>query len=479
MTMTRFLVGGGTAASRRRINLMRGTGVLLAAAIAVGACSTATATPTGTAVPTTQPTNTTAPSAWPSASNATTPDSSPTNPPTSFDQARGKAPLLAPAEEGGVRAGGEINEFAFDLLRRLEAKGNLCASPSSIAVALAMVRPGARGTTASEMDKVLHGFGSPEQAREVVALLNVFQSQNASDETGQRVVEMNVSNAVFSQKGMNLVPAYLDAMSSEFGAGIGLLDYIRDPEGARAIINHWADVQTKGRIPNVLQPGDIDTDTRIALANAIYLKAGWLDPFDPSMTKPLPFTTGTGSTVSVPTMTTERLLSYASGSGYRAVDLRLGSYPASLAMTFIVPDDMTSFVAGLNASKLAAIDARKKTSIVDLSLPKFSAETRTDLAAILAAMGMPTAFGDADLSGVTTDEKLQLAKVIHQANIDVVEEGVTAAAVTVVTGRATSGGEVPPRVTLHVDKPFLYFIRETTTGTILFMGRIDDPSITR
>jgi serpin B len=178
--------------------------------------------------------------------------------------ALGNAGLLQPAPDNGALAGNEINDFGFDLLRRLDSTGNLCASPTSTALALAMVRPGARGLTASEMDKVLHGFGSDGQASEVVALLKELQSQTAYDNSGslptdpgttpapagqQPVLELDVFNAVFSQRGMSLEPAYLDSLSSGFGAGVGLLDFANYPKAARQIINGWASDRTKGRIP--------------------------------------------------------------------------------------------------------------------------------------------------------------------------------------------------------------------------------------
>ncbi|MGD0018262.1 MAG: serpin family protein [Candidatus Limnocylindrales bacterium] len=407
----------------------------------------------------------------------------------------GKAALLAPADDFGVLAGTEINDFGFDLLRRLDSSGNLCASPTSVALALAMVRPGARGATATEMDKVLHSFGTPRQASEIVALLQALQSQTIYDDsdfysddpqatpdhTGKEpAVELDVSNAVFSQKGMSLEQAFLDSLSAGFGAGVGLLDYKNDPEAARLVINRWASDRTKGRIPEVLHQGDIDNATRIALVNAIYLKAAWSDPFDPAATKSLPFTLPSGSKVSVPTMAKDQLLSYSAGTGYRAVDLSMGG----MGMTIVVPDDMSSFVNGLTSAKLASIDSRRAAYDVDLTLPRFSADTRFDLSEVLAAMGLPSAFDwrVADLTGISQDpdaKPLYIQKVIHQANIDVVEEGTTASAVTVVLGgKGSVGGNPapPPHVVFHVDKPFLYFIREQGTGAILFMGRIDDPS---
>ena len=401
----------------------------------------------------------------------------------------GKAALLAPAADEGTLAGTEINDFGFDLLRRLDSSGNLCASPTSIALALAMVRPGARGVTATEMDKVLHNFGSPAQAAEVVALLAAFEQVTQYDDsdwnptdpdatpdhTGKQPLdELSVADEVFSQKGMSLDAAYLNALSSGFGAGVGLLDYKSNPEAARLIINKWASDATRGRIPQILQQGDIDATTRIALANAIYLKVGWMDRFDPTLTKSLPFTRPDASKVSVPTMASERELRYSAGAGYRAVEI---PFETSVSIMVVVPDNMASFVNSLTAAKLASIERAGSGYLVDLTLPRFSADTRIDLATILQAMGMPTAFNvsGADLSGITTDEHLSIANVIHQANIDANEEGVTASAVTVVGGRG-GAGEPPPHVQFHINKPFLYFVRENSTGAVLFMGRIDDPS---
>lgn len=492
------------AQSHSRGTRLRLLGMAMVAVMVAAACGTAAATPTpagtpsptgwpsgliwptGPVLPTYSPTATEQPSASPYAGP------SGSSAPVEYALAMGKAALLAPADDMGKGAGAQINVFGLDLLRRLDANGNLCASPTSVALALAMIRSGARGLTASEMDAVMHGFGSTGQANEIVALIKSLESDTFYDDSQwtsvdpratpdhnamEPAAELDVSNAVFSQKGMTLQPAYLDSLSSGFGAGIGLLDYRADPEAARATINKWASDRTKGRIPQVLQPGDVTNQTRIALANAIYLKAGWTKQFDPADTKTLPFTLGNGTAVNVPTMASETHYSYSAGTDYRAVELPLGD--ESLAMTIVVPSNMASFVNGLTADRLAGINRAMATYDVDLTLPRFSINTRLELADVLAAMGMPTLFkpGTADLSGITTDERLSIAKVIHQANIDVVEEGTTAAAVTVAIGRATGGmPQTPPHVQLHVDRPFLYFIRDTRTGAVLFMGRVTDPS---
>jgi serpin B len=153
-------------------------------------------------------------------------------------------------------------------------------------------------------------------------------------------------------------------------------------------------------------------------------------------------------------------------------------------MTVIVPDDMASFVAALVAASLAAIWKSEEQYDVTLTLPRFKADSHFDLADALKAMGMPTAFGEfsADFSGINGNlpAPLYIAKVIHQANIDVDEEGTTAAAATVLIMKGSTAGPPPeyPLVTFHVDRPFLFLIHDNATGAVLFAGRIDDPSAT-
>ncbi len=415
-----------------------------------------------------------------------------------FTVIKGLAHNLSPAEDQGAAGAAELNDFGFDLLRHMDASGNLCASPTSIALALAMVEPGAKGQTAAEMAKVLHSFGSAGQESEILALLGSLRAKTAYvDADGfplepaatpdpahpDPVVELNVSNQAFLQKGLSFEQQYLDSISAGFDAGVGVLDFQKASEPARLAINKWAGDQTKGRIPSILQPDDINDGTRFALANAIYLKAAWDSKFDKANTKSRDFTTAGGSKVSVPTMATDQHLAYSAGQGYRALELSFSG--DTMSMTLVVPDKMADFMAGLSQAKLSAILSAESIYDVDLTLPRFSIDTRFNLKTALADMGMPTVFSDsADLSGMAAagpldPNGLKIDEVIHQANIDVVEEGTTAAAVTVVLGAATGGpGDQtpPPHVQFHVDKPFLYLIRDNDSGAVLFLGRVDDPS---
>jgi len=272
---------------------------------------------------------------------------------------------------------------------------------------------------------------------------------------------------------MRLETAYLEALASRFDTGVRLVDYVAQPEAARALINSWVDDQTEHRIPELLVPGIITSDTRLTLVNAIYLKAPWQTPFQPSATRPGTFTLADGSTVEVPMMAARTSLPYAAGNGWQAVELPYIGH--ALALTVIMPDDLAAFESSLTADQLAAIIEDLGEYNVTLTFPKFGIETKAMLAALLAALGMPSAFdGRADFSGITTAEALLISDVVHQANIDVDEKGTEAAAATAVVMR---GGAAPQSVTLHVDRPFLFALRDVPTGAVLFLGRVLDPSV--
>jgi serpin B len=372
-------------------------------------------------------------------------------------------------------AASAIDAFGFDLYAKVaNGNGNLVFSPASIVTALAMADVGARGETASQMDAVLHVgqgaasgdlFGSLDEA--LAALSGSFRDAAGND----RQVQLRVVNAPFGQSGMHIEQAYLDSLAARYGAGLRLVDF-RDPDGACKLIDDWVGGQTEGRIPKLLDR--LDSATRLVLVNATYLKAPWQDPFSIDATTSADFTRGDGTRVSVPTMNAASISSYGSGAGWQAVELPYVG--GSLAMTIVVPDDLASFEQTLDAARFAAIVGALKPATVELSLPRFKAETKTDLASVLAGMGMPLAMDPvrADFSGITSDERLFIEKVVDQADISVDEKGTEATAATAVVMAVATA--IPSTVKLRVDRPFLFALRDTSTGAILFLGRIVDPS---
>jgi serpin B len=399
---------------------------------------------------------------------------------TGMEEARADVPRASAAPAAAASAAAAVNAFGLDVYRKVAAgTDNVVFSPASIALALGMARAGARGQTATEMDAVMHALGADANVGWLNALDQALAARSGTfeDMGGNALpVALRIANAPFAQVGMPLEAAYLEALAARYGAGLRLVDYVADTEGARKAINGWVNEQTEQRIPELLVPGVLTPQSRLTLVNAIYLKAPWLEPFAAEATQPGAFTRADGSAVEVPMMATGASMRHAGGTGWEAVEIPY--IGGSLAMTVVVPDDLAAFEQTLTADQLASITGALEETQVSLTFPKFSIETKAELADVLAALGMPSAFDDrADFSGITTAEQLLIADVIHQANIDVDEKGTEAAAATAVVMRAGSMPAEP--VTMRVDRPFLFALRDVPTGTVLFLGRVGDPSITR
>lgn len=378
-----------------------------------------------------------------------------------------------------VTAATAINALGLDLYRAMangQANDNIIVSPASVAIALSMTQLGAVGLTAEQMNAVLHDLVPAGEVGPIDALDQALASRSGTfnDTEGvEHEVLLTIVNSPFGQHGLAIEPAYLDALARGFGAGLRVVDYQADPEAARALINDWVADQTEQRITELLVRQDITPATRFVLVNAIYLKAAWLTPFAAAQTQPAAFTQADGTEIHVPTMSRSSALRYAAGDDWQAVELPyIGN---ELAMTIVVPADLAAFGSSLSLDRYAAIVSALESRRVSLTLPKFGFTTRQDLATLLAELGMPLAFSpEADFSGITTAERLSIAKVIHEADIDVDEKGTEAAAATAVV-MGDIGGPGGELVTLHVDRPFVFFIRDLQTGAVLFLGQVTNP----
>jgi len=404
---------------------------------------------------------------------------------------RSDVPRAEGSAEAARTAASAINAFGIDLLRAIGGRANAVISPTSIALALGMARVGARGGTGTEIDAAFHLSNPDEFTAGLNALDQALATYNGTVPDGSgasQEVSLQIASQLFVQRGLALEQPFVDRLASDFGAGLRLADFRADPEAARLAVNRWADEQTGGRIPTLLGPGAVDTATRLVAANAIYLKAPWANVrFDPAQTTRSTFTTADGTAVSVPMMTshlpggTEPSLPYAAGDGWRAVQLAyLGpdSSRSRLALALIAPDDLAAFEAALTSERLAGILADLADRKVELALPRFGIDTQTELSVPLQALGIHLAFdrSEADFSGITTSERLHVAAVIHQANIDVDEKGTEAAAATAIMMMTGGPGDTSEPIVLRLDRPFLFALRDTETGAILFLGRVADPS---
>lgn len=383
---------------------------------------------------------------------------------------------LRPAAGAVGRLADANTAFAFDLYQHLRTAedGNLFYSPFSISVALAMAYAGARGETAQQMAETL-GFDAVDPAELHALLCYLDQELNArgagakgKDGEGFR---LNVVNAVWGQRGFAFLPAFLDVLAENYGAGIRLLDYVADPEGSRKTINDWVSDRTEQRIKDLIPPGAIDALTRLVLTNAVYFNAAWMYPFAEGATRDGDFHAAGGGTVTKQMMTVTDHLGYARGNGYQVVELPYDG--GELSMVALVPDrgGFDAFEAGLDGAGLAEMLEAVEYQQVSLTMPKFKLESEFGLADVLSEMGMPVAFTDAaDFSGMTGGRDLAISDVIHKSFVEVDEAGTEAAAATAVIMRLTAMPAEP--VQLVIDRSFVFVIRDIETGTVLFVGRV-------
>ena len=371
------------------------------------------------------------------------------------------------------------SRFAVDLYRQLvpageaAGAGNLVASPSSVATVLAMVLPGARGATADEIGAVLRsGLDAERVAAAAGSLDSILSQQAEADE-----LDLRLSNAVWTQDGLPLDQEFERALSAAFRAGLREVDFAHDPESARRAINRLVAEQTAGKITELFQAGAIDAECRLVLTSAIYLQARWLHAFDPEQTRPEPFHRP-GGTVDVPMLHRQGRLGYAKGDGWRAVELPYRG--GRMVMDVVVPDEggFDRFLSHLDANRFGELLASLETREVRLALPKFRFDSDFDLGAPLMALGIRTAFSNAaDFSGITERERLRIDRVVQRAHVEVDERGTTAAAATGITMRLVSMVAPSRPVELRVDRPFLFAVRDRTTGVLLFLGQVADPSV--
>lgn len=369
-------------------------------------------------------------------------------------------------------------QTAIDLYAQLaKTPGNVFFSPYSISTALGMAAAGARGHTLDQMLSLLHDSLSPTAFQDASNGLNLaLLAPRARPDPAakQQPLQLDIANSEWSQSGYPFEQSYLDLLARDYGAGMNTVDFGRDPAAAVKQINQWVAQHTNDKIKKLFEA--LDPATKLVLVNAIYFKASWVTQFLASHTKPASFTTANGATKSVPFMHGDPEGSYAAGPGWQAVDL---PYVGGASMTVVMPDAGTfsSFETSFDASKLTRIVESLQPAALDLAMPKFQLTDRAQLNSVLQALGMTDAFDDtkADFSGITNPTQLHVAQVVHQATITVDEDGTEAAAATGVS-MSDSAAHLSQRVDL--DRPFLYFIRDTKTGSILFMGRVTDPTQT-
>jgi serpin B len=379
------------------------------------------------------------------------------------------------AADEGFNPAAATNAFGLDLYRQLRTEGeNLFFSPASLAYALSMTGVGARGQTADEMDRVLHLPG--DDAQVAAGFGGLMTSLTAAN----KQVTLSLANRLYGQRGFGFSPEYLALLDRHYGAGLEQLDFGADPETARRTINAWVEEQTAQKIRDLLAPGLLNAETCLVLVNAIHFLGAWQEPFSVEATADALFHRERGGDVTVPFMHLTDRFGYAEAGGVQI--LALPYMGGALEMVLALPaagGSLAAVEAGLDADTLAGWMAALAPTQVTVDLPRLHLETKFDLAGTLAAMGMPTAFAQtADFSGMTTaGVALRISQVVHKAYLDVDEKGTEAAAATaVVMLRESAFQPGDESKVFTADRPFMLVIRHRTSGAVLFLGRVADPS---
>jgi serpin B len=367
--------------------------------------------------------------------------------------------------------------FALELYAKLcRREGNVFFSPLSVSTALAMTSAGARGRTLEEMTRVLH---LPEQARLHPAMAGLEAGLLARS---GRHVELSLANALWGQMGKAFLPEFQHLLRRHYRAGLHQVDFAGSPGGAREAINRWTEQRTRGKIKDLLPREAVTADTRLVLTNAVYFKADWASPFKKSGTEPGDFRLAGGATVRTPLMWQEGTFGYLEGEGFQALEMPYVN--KDLAMVIFLPEKpggLGELERRLTPENLASWTAGLREQEVRVTLPRFKMTEAAELKKTLTEMGMGRAFSrSADFGGMDGGAgRLGLSAVIHKAFLDVAEEGAEAAAATAVVVAPMAAAPPPMAAPVPVfcaDRPFLLLIRDRKTGSILFLGRLTNPT---
>jgi serine protease inhibitor len=383
-----------------------------------------------------------------------------------------KGSVVLEHDQSAVASGN--NQFAIDLYRALRSRpGNVTISPASISNALALTYEGARGTTAEEMARTLHFPSDRAQMRQ--AFHDLLARINGDGTS--RPYQLNAANSLWGQSGDSFLPDYLRVASETYGADLKSVDFRGDAAPACQTINSWVDSKTNHLITQLLSPNDVNSNTSLVLVNTLYFKGTWQEPFLKAATSPADFHIAPGKTVSAPLMRQTHSHGYVETADEQVLELPYvgGDY----AMLVVLPRS----VDGLGRLEESLTPARIDTWVGNLAkrkvaveIPKLKLTSKVELSKDLAGLGMPTAFtASADFSGIDGKRDLFISAVVHQAVVNVDEEGTEAAAATGVTMRSLAVKQ-EPIASFRADHPFLYLIRDIKTGNILFLGKVADPT---
>ena len=408
-------------------------------------------------------------------------DTSPTD--IEFGQSSDKERITIPiASQESVSSLVEGNtSFALDLYHFLtneKPDENRFFSPYSISMCFAMAYGGARDNTESQMEDIFHFTLGQENLHSAFNALDLdlLSREQDYDHDGEQDFKLNVANSMWSQTDYEFLIDYLDLLAENYGAGIRFVDLQNDPVGSCDAINSWVNDKSEGLIDSIISPADLNSFSLFVLVNAIYFKAIWADEFNEEATQNELFH-AQESDVTVPMMHQWCYVDYSEGENYQAAGIPYKGDKIEMLVLLPKQGSFGEFESSLTIERIDQIIADFEYQEVVLKLPRFECRPeQIDLKDILSQMGMTDAFisktGDfSGMDGVPNWIYLHFAR--HKSFVTVDEHGTEAAAATVIGGGI--GYPVTPDIEFIVDRPFIFFIRDRVTGTILFLGRILNP----
>jgi serpin B len=373
------------------------------------------------------------------------------------------------------------NQFAFDLYGRLAGDGNLFFSPYSISAALAMTAAGARGNTEREMASVLRlplqpgdPDGPLDDARARVALSFAALQEGLKADPETRGYELNIANSLWGQEGYPFKEPYIKMVGAHYGGGFNRADFQGNAEAERVRINRWVEGETRERIKDLIPPGGVDAASALVLTNAVYFKGTWLTQFDEKTTRDAPFH-GERGDATVPMMYQKSDYGYFEDDAVQVLEMPYAG--EDISMLVVLPREGVANLAAvdenLTAEALSGWSDGLREKEVKVYFPRFEMTWGTEnIAGHLIDLGMIDAFSSrADFSGMTDLKDLFIGPVFHKAFVAVNEEGTEAAAATAVVMKRLA---IEHETVFRADRPFLFVIRDRSTSSILFMGRVAD-----
>lgn len=383
-------------------------------------------------------------------------------------------PILNQTDEAKQKLAMAQNAFMMKLYAQLASGDeNLIVSPYSLYQALLMAYLGADDETAHQMEKAL-GLPLEDELNHLAMRALNEQLTQPGEEEGAFM--FNSANALWAQDGYSFHEEYLAEMEMFYQSGLYAVDFAKSEE-ARQQINDWVAEKTKNKILDLIPSGVLSEATRLVLTNAAYFKAAWAKQFGEALTTSEKFYTLGGAAKPVEMMHVESNFSYYQSEQATAIELPYAG--GKFSMVALMPKDGTfsDYQTDLSGKKLSEIIAGLNHGKVNLSFPKFKIESALGLTQALQSLGIKDAFDPklADFSEMSKEKGLVITDVLQKAMIDVDEKGTEAAAATAVVVGVTSAPAQEDPTVITFDHPFMFFIRDVETNTVLFMGRVTNP----